>query len=90
MTNSMPTFAVFHHRTFLGYVSAVSVKQAKARAKALHNVRCEVELCLNVKPTAKDRLSANQTFNAKRAAPYATPGFEARRAALIAEFKAGA
>lgn len=68
MNNSMPAFAVFHHRSFLGYVSAVSMKQAKARAaKAYPHKRLEVEMALNVPATAKDRLEANLTYQAKRA-----------------------
>ncbi len=69
MTNSMPAFAIFHHRTFLGHVSAVSIKQAKARAaKRYPGKRLEVEMALNVPATDRDRIEANRTYQAKRSA----------------------
>ena len=68
MTNSMPSFAVFHHRSFMGHVSAVSMKQAKQRAARLWpRKRLEVEMAQNVRPTERDRLEANRTYQAKRA-----------------------
>lgn len=67
MTNSMPSYTVFHFRTFMGHVSAVSLKQAKARAaKRWPAKRLEVELALNVPTTERDRLTANLTYQAKR------------------------
>lgn len=68
MTNSMPAYPVFHHRSFMGYVSAVSHAQAKVRAKkAFPNKRLIVEMPLNVKPTVKDRLNCNISYNCSRA-----------------------
>lgn len=67
MNKNMPAFAVFHHRFFLGYVSAVSMRQAKERAaKRFPAKRLEVEVALNVPATAKDILEANNTYQAKR------------------------
>ena len=64
MTNSMPAYAIFHHRTFLGYVNAVSHAQARTRAKALYpNKRLTLELPVNVACTDADRLRANRHYN---------------------------
>ena len=68
MTNPMPAYAAYHFSTFMGYVPAVSLAQAKTRAKAMWpGKKLQIEMALNVKPTAKDRLTANLTYNAKRA-----------------------
>lgn len=90
MTNPMPTYAVMMHREFLGYVNGVSYLQALGRARRQHGAYVDVELALNVKPRAVDRREANLEYNAKHTYTYPTPGFEERRAALIAEFKANA
>jgi histidinol-phosphate/aromatic aminotransferase/cobyric acid decarboxylase-like protein len=88
--NAMPTFAVYtNNRNFLGYVSGVSHKQASVRAERKFGYGLDVELCVNVKPLAKDVLNANVAYEAKTARRYPTTGFEARRAALIAAHKAG-
>ena len=90
MTNPMPTFAVYAHRSFLGYVNAVSLQQARRRARKLHGAYVSVELAVNVPTRAADRTLANVVEHGKRNVRYPTQGFEARRAALIAEFKANA
>lgn len=90
MTNPMPTFAIFAHRAFLGYVNAVSLKQARQRARKLHGAYVTVELATNVAPRVADVTLANVVEQGKRNVRYPTQGFEARRAALIAEFKANA
>lgn len=88
--NAQPTtFAVFHHRAFMGYVNAPSHAKAVERATALYGRRVEVELSTTRTTRQPARIAANKVYNAKRAAPYPTDGFDARRAALIAEFKAG-
>jgi hypothetical protein len=85
----MPTFAVFKNRNFVGYVSAVSERQAKNRALGLHG-RCEVVACGNASIDRAARLPvADSSFTHGRA-PYPTPGFAERRAALIAAHKASA
>lgn len=90
MTNPMPTFAIFAHRAFLGYVNAVSLKQARQRARKLHGAFVTVELAVNVAARDADRTLANVVEQGKRNVRYPTDGFAARRAALIAEFKANA
>ena len=89
MKNAMPTFAVLKNKTLLGYVSAVSYEQAIARAYGRYG-RCEVNACGNVAidRNAKTKGRNDMSYSHGRA-PYATPGFEARRAALIAAHKAG-
>lgn len=94
MTNSMPTFTVLVNKLAIGRVSAVSHKQAMRRATALAKAagytRFEMEAEGNVRIDRAARenfVVADTSYNRGRA-PYATPGFEARRAALIAEFKA--
>lgn len=87
--NAMPTFAVYtNNRHLLGYVSAVSHKQACVRAERRFGYGLDVELSMNVAPLASDRASANVRHATKRARRYPTNGFEARRAALVAEYKA--
>jgi hypothetical protein len=85
MTNSMPTFRVLKNTNFVGYVNAVSYAQAIERAVNLYG-RCEVIACGNARMDRKGR-HADSYSHGRR--PYATPGFEARRAALIAAHKAG-
>lgn len=89
MKNSMPAFTVLKNKVAVGTVSAVSYDQALARAYGRFG-RCEVIANGNV---AIDRAAngkrgrSDQSFTHGRA-PYATPGFEARRAALIEAYKA--
>ncbi len=93
MTNAMPTFTVMINKVVIGRVNAVSHKQAMTRAaslarKAGHS-RFELVADGNVPLDRKGAAAraADMSYSAGRS-PYATPGFEARRAALIAEFKA--
>lgn len=85
MRNAMPLFTVLKNKVVLGQVSAVSYEQAKGRAYGLYG-RCEVIANGNVQMDRKGRHADCFTHGRQ---PYATPGFEERRAALIAEFKAG-
>lgn len=88
MTNPMPIFAIYRNRVELGTVSAVSYAQAMKRARAIYG-RCEVLAVGNVALDRKARtIGPLESFTDGRA-PYATPGFEARRSALIAAHKAG-
>jgi hypothetical protein len=84
MTNTMPTFTVLKNKVQIGVVSAVSYEQALARAVGRYG-RCEVVANGNARMDRKGR-HADSYSHGRR--PYATPGFEARREALIAEFKA--
>ncbi|ARK07595.1 hypothetical protein LAV_00220 [Sphingobium phage Lacusarx] len=84
MRNSMPLFTVLKNKVVVGQVSAVSLEQAKGRAYGRFG-RCEVIANGNVPMDAKGRHADCFTHGRR---PYATPGFEERRAALIAEFKA--
>lgn len=89
MKNSMPTFAVYaNNRNLLGYVSGVSHKQASIRAERKFGYGLDVELCTNVTPLAKDKLSANVAHNLKTNRRYPTAGFAARREAEIAAWAA--
>lgn len=89
MARTIPTFAVYaNNRHFLGYVSAAGHKAAVVRAERKFGYGLDVELCQNVKARPSDRLNVNREYDAKTARRYPTDGFEARRAALIAEFKA--
>lgn len=89
--NAMPTFTVLIHRSIVGYVNAVSFAQAVKRARKLHGQFCDVELCVNVAPLAKDRLNANRAESVKTARRYTdVAAFNARRVAMVAEFKANA
>ncbi|MEQ6333000.1 hypothetical protein [Sphingobium sp. MK2] len=85
MTNPMPTFIALRNMVELGTISAVSYAQAKKRARTAYG-RCEVIAVGNVAIDRKGRYEDSRTHGR---APYATPGFEARRAALIAEYEAG-
>lgn len=94
MTNSMPSFTVLVNKSEIGRVSAVShdqaMKRATALAKAAGYSRFELVAEGNVKLDRKARENftvSDTSFNGKRRR-YATPGFEERRAALLAEFKA--
>ena len=86
MTNPMIKFAIFHHRNFLGYVNAVSMKQAKARAAKLFPAkRLELDYAEGRQLSDADKVNAARTYQAKRA-PYDTGDFEARRKAAIATY----
>lgn len=86
MTNTMPTFAVLKNTNLVGYVNAVSYEQAIARAIGLYG-RCEVIAQGNARMDRKGRHADSYSHGRS---PYATPGFEARRAALIEAHKAAA
>jgi hypothetical protein len=94
MTNSMPTFAVLRNKTHLGFVSAVSHAQAMKRAATLARKegydRFEIVACGNatLDKAARQQLDNSDLSHSKGRQRYATPGFEERRAALLAEFKA--
>lgn len=96
MSNAMPAFAVLVNKLVIGRVSAVSHDQAMRRAKALAKAhgydRFEIEAEGNVilDRAARGNFSRSDTSYSNGRAPYATPGFEARRAALIAAYKEGA
>ncbi len=88
MSNSMPTFAVYRNRAFVGYVNAVSYEQALTRAKGLYG-RCEVLATGNVKMNRSANVNGRSDMSYTNGrSPCPTPGFAARRAALIAEHKA--
>ncbi len=96
MTNSMPTFAVLRNKVIIGYVSAVSHAQAMQRAATVARDagyrRFEIMAEGNVElARGADRKAGyvDHSYNGGRS-PYATPGLEERRAALIAAHKAGA
>jgi hypothetical protein len=87
----MPKFAVLKNKAFMGYVSAVSHAQAMERATKLHG-RCEIMAQGNVPLDRKartDTTTPDKSYSHGRS-PYPTPGFEERRAALIAAHKAKA
>lgn len=85
------TFTCLKNKAFVGYVNASSLGKAQAKALGLYG-RCEVMLSKDSRGMGVIGRIARDTdssFTHGRA-PYATPGFEARRAALIAAHKAGA
>lgn len=94
MTNSMPTFTVLVNKLAIGRVNAVSHGQAMLRAATLARKagysRFEIVAEGNVRldRKARDNFAVSDTSYVAGRARYATPGFDARRAALIAEFKA--
>jgi hypothetical protein len=73
----------------MGFVSAISLATARAKAVRKFGPFVDVELALDRKARPSDRRLAAVCQNAKTARRYPTPGFEARRAELIAAFKAG-
>lgn len=81
----MLKFIATRHNVELGTVNAVSYRQAMRRADTLFG-RCEL---LPVGDKALDRVSHVSEARTHGRRPCATPGFEARRAALIAAYKAG-
>lgn len=80
----MNTFVAIKNNVELGTFSAKDYDTAKQRAYLAYG-RCEV---LAVSGLRKGTGKAAESRTHGRA-PYATPGFEARRAALIAAHKAG-
>lgn len=95
MTNAMPAFTVLVNKLAIGRVNAVSHSQAMTRAATLarkagydrFEIVAEGNVAIDRKFARTSYGYQDASFSAGRA-PYATPGFEARRAALIAEFKA--
>jgi hypothetical protein len=77
-------FQVLKGTVHVGYVKAVNYEQAVARAHGRYGI-CDVELATERKPLAKERRQANARQQAKQSRRYPTPGFDERRAALIAE-----
>lgn len=77
-------FQVLKGSVHMGFVKAVNYQQAVARAHGRYGI-CDVELATERKPLAKERRQANARQQAKQSRRYPTPGFEDRRAALIAE-----
>lgn len=78
-------FAVYKSTEFQGFVKAVNYQQAVARAQGRYGKFVDVELATARKAFSKERLNANARQQAKQSRRYPTPGFDARRAALIAE-----
>jgi hypothetical protein len=78
------TFAVYKSTEFQGFVKALTYQQAVARAHGRFGI-CDVELCTDRKAQPKERRDCNVRQQAKQSRRYPTPGFEARRSALIAE-----
>jgi hypothetical protein len=87
-TNIMKTkvalFQVLKGTVHMGLLRPVNFEQACARARGRYGI-CDVELAYERKPLAKERRQANALQQGKQSRRYPTPGFEARRAALIAE-----
>lgn len=79
-------FAVFKGNVLVGAVKAVNFEQACARAHGRYGI-CDVELAAERKALRKERLQANKRQQAKQSRRYPTPGFEDRRAALIAAYE---
>jgi hypothetical protein len=77
-------FAVYKSTEFQGFVKAVNYAQAVARAHGRYGM-CDVELAYERKPLAKERRQANARQQGKQSRRYPTPGFEERRAKLIAD-----
>ena len=80
-------FAVYKSTEFQGFVKAVNYAQAVARAHGRYGI-CDVELATERKAFAQERTHANIRQQGKQSRRYPTPGFDARRAALIAEYEA--
>jgi hypothetical protein len=84
MFTTRQAFIVLKNKVEVGVVTALSYEQAIARATGLHG-RCEVVASGTAKIDRKGRHA--DSFSHGRS-PYPTPGFEERRAALIAAHKA--
>lgn len=85
-TNPMPVFNVFKHKAFVGTVSAVSMKQARIRAKGLFG-RCEV--IDNAGPDVGEKIApyVDSSYTHGRT-PYPVGDFEARRKVEIERYRA--
>lgn len=82
----MKSYTVLKNTCKVGVVNAVSYEQAIARAMGRFG-RCEV--LANGDGARMDRKGRHADSYSHGRTPYPTPGFEARRAALIAAHKAG-
>lgn len=80
----MPTYEVLKGTIHQGFVTAVSYEKARAKAVRLYGPFVDVELAYNRAPRPSDRKAANVDQTRKTARRYPAPGFEERRAALIA------
>ena len=90
MTNLIPTFSVFKNRVLVGTVSALTEKQAHARAYGKFG-RCEVmKNGTDRRLSQNGRIARNDSSFTHGRAPYDVGDFEARRAAEIAAWKAKA
>lgn len=88
MTKLSPSFRITHNDRVLGYVSAPTYPLAREKAVKLYGHFIEVHLAANCRPYRADRMEANRDYQAKTNRRYPTPGFDARRDALIAEHMA--
>lgn len=89
MSNLIPTFRVYKNKVLVGTVSALTEQQAHARAYAKYG-RCEVmKADMDKRLSANGRVERSDSSLTHGRSPYPTPGFEERRAALIAAYKAG-
>lgn len=82
------TYEVLVGVKHIGFVSAISLATARAKAVRKFGPFVDVELALDRKARPSDRRLAARKQAAKTARRYPTDGFEVRRAALIAEFEA--
>lgn len=82
------TYQVLAGTVHMGYVSAISLATAVAKARGKFGSFVDVELALDRKARPSDRKLAARKQAAKTARRYPTDGFTARRAALIAEYEA--
>lgn len=89
MTNSMPTFTVLINGRFVDTISAVSYDQAIKRARKAYG-RCEVNANgnVNIDRAANGKRGRNDLNLTHGRSRYPTPGFDARRDALVAAYKA--
>jgi hypothetical protein len=85
MTKTIASFTVLKNTNKVGIVNAVSYAQALARATGRYG-RCEV---LANGDARMDRKGRHADSYSHGRSPYPTPGFDERRAALIAAHKAG-
>ncbi len=89
MTDLIPTFRVLKNRVLIGTVSALTEKQAHARAYAKFG-RCEViKADMARRLTATSRVERVDSSFTHGRSPYPVGDFAARRAAEIARWKAG-
>jgi hypothetical protein len=88
MTTSIPTFAVYKNRTFVGIVSAITERDAHKRAFRKYG-RCEVMATSARKLAPKGRVERSDSSYTHGRSPYAVGDFAARREAEIARWKEG-